>query len=92
MSWPFRLPVPWAVAGRELMDTPGEWRHAASYFNLQTARVTASAIRRGQRSTLAALGRFEAEHRVVDGEYRVYARYVGPGSTSPEPGPAEGGA
>lgn len=87
MSWPYDLPVPWRVAGLELKEAPGEWRHAASYFNRQSARVTASAVRRGQIPGLARLGQFDAEHRVVDGEYRVYVRYVGPGSTSPEPGP-----
>jgi hypothetical protein len=87
MSWPFPLPVPWAVAGRELVNVPGEWRHVASYFSRQSARVTASAIRCGKLRCLAALGRFEARHRVVDGEFRVYVRYLGPVSTSPETGP-----
>lgn len=62
---------------RQLKDSPGEWAHVATK---RTSRLAGSHAHDIRRATLAAYrpaGSFEAVARTVDGEHRVYARYVG---------------
>lgn len=91
----------WPAIGAQLVAAPGKWALVAVCANGATAGSTARHIRDGKYDPLAVLGLFEARSRTVGGEHRVYARYVGgagseatpndlpvgPGSTSPEPGP-----
>jgi hypothetical protein len=71
-------PVDWAAVGEALYNRPGEWAHVGSYGAAGTAGTVAYQISAGTKhSSLLAFGRFEAESRTVDGEHRVYARYVG---------------
>lgn len=106
MTWedpPPRENTDWDAIGRELMTRPGQFKIVATFSTANSAAVSAYQIRSGheKKKALNALGKFHAEAHTVDGEYRVYARYigdagseatpndllVGPGSTSPEPGP-----
>lgn len=91
----------WPRIGAQLAAAPGKWALVAVCPNGGTAGSTARHVRDGKYEPLAVLGLFEAKSRTIDGEHRVYARYVGeagseatpndlsagPGSTSPEPGP-----
>lgn len=67
----------WAAIGAQLAAAPGRWALVAVCANGTVANSTAYNIRRGKYEPLMALGRFEAKSRTVDGEHRVYARYVG---------------
>lgn len=77
----------WPAIGAQLVAAPGKWALVAVCPNGATAGSTARHVRDGKYDSLRDLGVFEAKSRTVGGEYRVYARFVGPGSTSPEPGP-----
>ena len=68
----------WAGIGKALMSRPLHWAHVQTAVNGQTAGQMARHINAGKYSALAPLGRFEARSRTVDGEPRVYARYIGP--------------
>lgn len=100
MTWedpPPREKTDWDAIGRELMTRPGVFKIVGVYATANSASVSAYQIRTGhaKKKALNALGRFHAEAHNVDGEYRVYAKYVagsGPGSSSPEPGPPTLGA
>jgi hypothetical protein len=65
----------WRAIGAELKDRPGTWAVVAVCDNATLAGQTASHIRHGKYIELGA--GFEAVSRKVDGEPRVYARYVG---------------
>ncbi|MFI8294062.1 hypothetical protein ACIGBL_33490 [Streptomyces sp. NPDC085614] len=57
---------------------PRVWIEIGSYNGSQSARRTARCIRLADELThYAPAGAFEAKSRTVNGEYRVYARYVG---------------
>lgn len=60
----------------ELRRRPKEWAIVRVMPNSGRSSVVASEINRGRIAALPA-GDFEAMARNVDGEYRVYARYVG---------------
>lgn len=81
-----RAGVNWLAVVEELRSRPGEWGRVAT---CPRAGTKAAALARLIRGGLApfTVGEFEATSRQVGDEGRVYARYVGPGSTSPEPGP-----
>lgn len=74
---PYALPVDWTAVGKELKARPGEWRHVATYFGGNSGRSTAYQIRTGRNRSLAAIGTFDARFEMVDGEPRVYVRYLG---------------
>lgn len=61
----------------KLRTRKGEWGRVAVCATATKARVMASSIRRGVSKAYEPRGDFDATHRFVDGEYRVYARYLG---------------
>ncbi|MER7908250.1 hypothetical protein [Streptomyces sp. NPDC096068] len=70
----------WGIHGaiaKELRARPGEWAHILTFDTVGSATATAYSIRKGARKAWAPAGSFEARSRTVDGEYRVYARYLG---------------
>jgi len=75
---------PWMQgAAAKLKRRKGEWAHVATYDTPQSAASVAYLIRAGSRH-FAPAGAFEAKARTVDGERRVYARYVGEGEMESE--------
>lgn len=73
----------WRQAGEheavaeKLRAQPGEWAKVDKRENPRSSGNAAHAIRRGLIKAYQPSGTFEAKARKVDGEYRVYARYVG---------------
>ena len=67
----------WTAIGAVLQKKPGKWAVVAVYETVSRAASQAGAIRAGVVSALRPAGAFEAMSRTVDGECRVYARYVG---------------
>ncbi len=67
----------WAAIAAALRSRPGQWAVVAVCRNQATAGSTAQGVRRGKYEVLGP--GFEAKARTVDGEPRVYARYVGEG-------------
>lgn len=65
-----------ATAAKALMERPGEWGIVAICCNSGSSASMARAVRKGVSKTWQPAGDFEALSRKVDGEYRVYARYV----------------
>lgn len=68
----------WQAIGAELKRRPMRWAIVAVFDQAAVAASTASNIRSGKLASLQRLGRFEAQARKASGEYRVYARYLGP--------------
>lgn len=66
----------WAAIAATLRQHPGEWAVIEAKATHNAASSTANAIRSGVYRDMTR-GEFEAASRAVDGEYRVYARYVG---------------
>lgn len=64
---------------RKLKERPGTWGLIGTYKSRTSAASMATCIRTGRTSTWRPAGDFEAVSRSVDGEYRVYARYMGDG-------------
>lgn len=62
----------------ELRARPGEWAVVSTHPTMGTAQSTSSNIRSGRRAIYRPRFAFDATAREVDGEYRVYARYIGP--------------
>ncbi|MER6575763.1 hypothetical protein [Nonomuraea sp. NPDC001023] len=60
-----------------LCARPGEWAFIGATATPTRAGGTAQRIRDGLVEALAAHGEFDAVSRTVDGEYRVYARFLG---------------
>jgi hypothetical protein len=71
--------IGWAELGPVLVARTGEWALVVTYDKPEPARSMAYLIRKGRVAKLAALGRFEATSRKVDGEYRIYVRFMGGG-------------
>jgi hypothetical protein len=63
-------------AAQKLRERPGEWAVATVCTTSDSSSSMARAIRVGTRRAWQPAGDFEAVARKVDGEYRVYARYV----------------
>lgn len=61
----------------QLRARPQEWAHIATRANISAAGELARRIKRGGTVAFQPASAFEAVSRTVDGEYRVYARYVG---------------
>lgn len=77
---PKRVRVTWgrhADVASKLRAKPGEWAPIGTYNSSQTAASIARQIKRAVLSAYMPAGSFEAVSRTVDGESRVYARYVG---------------
>lgn len=62
-----------------LRDRPGEWARVHTSRTRSGADSIAHQIRTGLLPAYAPSKTYEAKGRTVDGEYRVYARYVGAG-------------
>jgi len=69
----------WRRVADELRQRPGQWAVVATRPSSGAAATIAGAIRKGSRAGMPS-GAFEARARTVDGECRVYARYVGESS------------
>lgn len=63
-----------------LRARPGEWAIVMTYEKVTTASVMAHSIKSARNVAYAPAGTFEAATRKIDGEFRVYARYVGKAS------------
>jgi hypothetical protein len=72
------------VVSRAARLRPGEWARVGAYPTPASASSIAYRINRGTLRAWSPAGAFEAVSRTVDGEHRVYARYLG------EPGHAGG--
>ena len=75
----YRVKYDWAAIGDVLQKKPGKWAVVAVYETVARAAVQANAIRAGSVAAMRPAGTFDAMARTVDGECRVYARYVGGG-------------
>lgn len=63
-------------AAQKLRAKPGEWGMVTVCSTSGSSSSMARAIRVGTRTAWQPAGDFEAVSRKVDGEYRVYARYM----------------
>lgn len=61
----------------QLAARPGEWARLGTYHHQVTAAGMARRIRTGETAAFRPAGAYEAVSRGVDGEYGVWARYVG---------------
>ncbi|MFC8945943.1 hypothetical protein [Streptomyces rochei] len=68
----------------QLRARPGQWAHVLTPPASGTATSMAYVIRAAKLTAYAPAGTFEAHARTVNGEHRVYARYVGDQAPSPE--------
>lgn len=80
----FMGPPPQATTGSRhaeiaaaLKQRPGEWAVVRRTDTANKSGAAAQAIRSGRLRAYAPTGAYEAVARTVDGEHRVYARYVG---------------
>ena len=62
---------------QELRDNPGRWGIVKVHGKAQDSSSMANTIRKGVTGAWKPAGAFEAAARTVNGEHRVYARYVG---------------
>jgi hypothetical protein len=65
------------AAAKQLEERPGEWGIVGVYAHSGSASAVARQVRAGLIPAYAPPGTFEAKARTVNGEARVYARYVG---------------
>jgi hypothetical protein len=61
----------------ELRARPGAWAHILTVAAQGTATSMAYMVRVARFKAYGPAGTFEARSRTIDGEFRVYARYVG---------------
>lgn len=66
-----------ARAADALRSRPKEWALVKTAGTAQAASAAAHQIKSGRLKAYNPPGTFEATARKVDGEYRVYVRYVG---------------
>lgn len=71
-------------AAQQLRENPGRWARVGSFSKRTNANSLASIIRRGASSVWAEPGDFDAVARATDGEFRVYARFLGDGGQDDE--------
>lgn len=67
----------WVAIVAELRGQPRRWAHVATYGDSVMSGQIASQLRTGRINAAGPAGSVEAKAKKVDGEYRVYARYVG---------------
>lgn len=67
----------WPDIAADLQSKPGAWAHALTCDTREIAGVTAKNIRESHYQALHG-HRYDAKARTVDGEFRVYACYLGP--------------
>jgi hypothetical protein len=65
------------LIAHKLRAKPGEWAVVGAYGGAESAGATARHIQHGRLEAYRPAGSFEATARTVDGEDRVYARFVG---------------
>ncbi len=65
------------AAAEMLRARPGQWARVQKRDKRAHAATAAYQINRGLLAAFRPAGSFEAASRTVDGEYLVYARYVG---------------
>lgn len=63
---------------KSLRDRKGEWAHV-TYNSARAATHAASKANRGGILAYTPAGDFEAVYRQIDGEYRMYIRFLGDG-------------
>jgi hypothetical protein len=73
---PIEKHTDWAEQLLPLMDHPKRWAMITSRARRDNAASVAMSLRNGRSRTPP--GRWEFASRSVDGEFRVYARYLGP--------------
>ena len=78
----FKPRTDWAAVAAQLREHPDAWAVVKVCRSRGNAATTAMRIRKGQIPLTCPAGHFDAESRLVDAEYRVYARYVGGGETA----------
>lgn len=66
-----------AAIAAQLRERPGDWAHILTLPATNSANSMAYAIRNGNLGAYTPAGAYEAKSRTIDGERRVYARYVG---------------
>lgn len=64
-------------AAKQLRERPGEYAMVAAYNSRSAAASTAYMVRQGLFNAYAPRGAFHAVSRTVEGEFRVYVKYVG---------------
>lgn len=69
-----------ADVAAKLRERPGRWAIVSVYSTHVSALSVAYQIRSGKLAAYRPKGAFEASARTVDGEHRVYARFVGDAS------------
>lgn len=74
---PYRYHSRWRRISDQLRAKPGEWAVVTVADSSAKSGNTAYQIRTGVCAGMPA-GEFDAVARTVDGEHRVYARFVGP--------------
>ncbi len=67
----------WTAIGKALAQRPNRWALVLLCDNATSAGSVAYQIRRGQYVDLLTIGEFDAVARTIDGEHRLYARYIG---------------
>lgn len=67
----------WLEEASQLRACPGQWAVICIKPHSRAAVAMASHISNGNLAAFRPAGTFEATSRTVDGEARVYARYVG---------------
>lgn len=73
---PNGAPVKYLKEAAELRENPRRWAILSKARHSRQAASQASNIRRGHLYAFRE-GKWEAASRTVDGEYRVYVRYIG---------------
>ncbi|MEU6725588.1 hypothetical protein ABZ917_17925 [Nonomuraea wenchangensis] len=76
-TWAQSEPFDYPRIASVLCKKPGRWALIGVVGTPLRASGAAHRIRAGLVETLAIRGAFDAVARSVDGEYRVYARYLG---------------
>lgn len=69
--------IDWPAVAVSLRAEPGRWAIIQVCRSPAAASNLARRVRDGSYSAFRPVGAFEAVSRTVDGEIRVYARYVG---------------
>jgi hypothetical protein len=68
------------VVAEALKANPKTWARVGKYRTVNSSASVASHIRGGLLTAYEPAGSFEAVARTVDGEYWVYAKYIGEGN------------
>ncbi|MFB4265391.1 hypothetical protein [Nonomuraea sp. GTA35] len=75
--WAKSVALDYEQIAEVLVAHPGEWAFVGVTATPTRAGGAAQRIRDGVVEALAIHGQFDAASRTVDGEYRVYAKFLG---------------